>query len=241
MPPSLLTAATTSLAAGSHDDDNSLIRQAYSRGCVWTLGVLRPGGRNEIGGDHRGSFPSHVAGAAGCRGRVRDRRAGGRAESRRSGAPACPWTSWSPRPLPKATLNVIALAARLVQLRGRPSTASRPSTAWRSTRSTRSRARVTRSRPSSPTRTTAGPRPRTSSTSVSHSARDMVAQGLLAPYKVSTWDEHPRCGQGCRRLLVWRLLRRAGVRDQHPGRAQPAQGLGGPPEARVQGPGRPVG
>ena len=53
--------------------------------------------------------------------------------------------------------------------------------------------------------------------------------------------QHPRRGQGPGRLLVRRLLRRADVRDQHRHRAQPAQGLGGPAQAGVQGPGRAVG
>ena len=51
----------------------------------------------------------------------------------------------------------------------------------------------------------------------------------------------PGRGQGCRRLLVRRLLRRAGVRDQHRGRQERPEGLGRPAQARVQGPGRPAG
>ena len=48
----------------------------------------------------------------------------------------------------------------------------------------------------------------------------------------------PRLGQGRRRRLVRRLLRRDVVHDQ-PGRpGQPAQGLGRPAEAGIQGPGR---
>ena len=35
------------------------------------------------------------------------------------------------------------------------------------------------------------------------------AEGLIQPYKVSTWDTIPDERQGCRRLLVRRLLRRA--------------------------------
>ena len=50
---------------------------------------------------------------------------------------------------------------------------------------------------------------------------------------------HPGHGQGCRRLLVRRLLRRPGLRGQHRGRQERPEGLGRPAQARVQEPGRP--
>ena len=41
------------------------------------------------------------------------------------------------------------------------------------------------------------------------------ADRLIQPYKVSTWDSHPRPMPRTRRLLVWRLLRRAVVHGQY--------------------------
>ena len=51
---------------------------------------------------------------------------------------------------------------------------------------------------------------------------------------------HPGRGQGCRRQLVRRLLRRPGLRGQHRRREERPEGLGRPAQARVQGPGRAV-
>jgi hypothetical protein len=62
-----------------------------------------------------------------------------------------------------------------------------------------------------------------------------TADGLLQPYKVADWDTIPDTAKDCRRQLVGRLLRRALVRDEHGRRPESAEGLGGPPEARVQG------
>jgi hypothetical protein len=60
------------------------------------------------------------------------------------------------------------------------------------------------------------------------------AEGLLQPYKVSTWDTIPDA-QGRRRLLGRRLLRRAVVRGELGHRQDPAGRLVRPVEAGVQG------
>ena len=72
------------------------------------------------------------------------------------------------------------------------------------------------------------------STSASPSARRPQKEGLLQPYKVSTWDDDPRRRQGPRRPLVRRLLRRAVLRGERRPRARAAGRLGGPPEAGVR-------
>ena len=66
-------------------------------------------------------------------------------------------------------------------------------------------------------------------------------QGRRAPVPVQGPDveHHPRQREGRRRLLVRRLLRRAGLRGESRRREDPAPGLGGPPPAGVQGPGCP--
>ena len=61
------------------------------------------------------------------------------------------------------------------------------------------------------------------------------AEGLIQPYKVATWDTIPDERQGCRWLLVRRLLRRARLRGEHRHRQERAAGLGGPPEAGIRG------
>ena len=79
----------------------------------------------------------------------------------------------------------------------------------------------------------------TSSTSACRSARRPSPTASIQPYKVATWDTIPDDGQGRRRHLVRRLLRRPGVRGQHHGRQERPEGLGRPAQARVQEPGRP--
>ena len=52
------------------------------------------------------------------------------------------------------------------------------------------------------------------------------AEGLLQPYKVATWDTIPADSQGCRWLLVRRLLRRAGLHGQQGCPVRNPAGLG---------------
>ena len=54
----------------------------------------------------------------------------------------------------------------------------------------------------------------------------VVTDGLVQPYKVSTWDTIPDRRQGPRWQLVRRLLRRAGVRSQQGRGRERAAGLG---------------
>ena len=69
--------------------------------------------------------------------------------------------------------------------------ASRPSTASRSTSSTRTPAPATRSRPSRPTRATPAPRrPDVIDVGLSFGP-PAKAEGLIQPYKVATWDTIP--------------------------------------------------
>ena len=85
------------------------------------------------------------------------------------------------------------------------------------------------------------PRPagaRTSSTSAWRSARSSRPRASRA-VQGRDLGHDPRRGQGRRRRLVRRLLRRPLVRGQHRRRRQRPPGLGRPAQARVQGPGRP--
>ena len=175
-----------------------------------------------LGGEH-GAVRGRAVGR-----RIRRRRRHGRPGRRRQGR------GWA---------DHHRAAARLVQLRraAHRRLHSR-STASRSTSSTPAAARATRSTPSTPTRTTRARRHRTSSTSACRSARRPRPTGSSQPYKVATWDSIPDIGQGRGRLVVRRLLRRHVVRGQHQGRqATSPAGLVRPPQARVQGPGRPSG
>ena len=54
------------------------------------------------------------------------------------------------------------------------------------------------------------------------------ADGLLQPYKVSTWDTIPDDQKDAGGILVRRLLRRARLRDQRRPRQEAAGGLGRP-------------
>ena len=113
---------------------------------------------------------------------------------------------------------------------------SRPSTASPSTSSTRTPARR-RDRGDQGQQGQPGP-----AGAGRHRRRLLVRRGQQGPVRaVQGLDlgHDPRGGQGRRRLLVRRLLRRHGLRRQQGDRRQSAEGLGRPPEARVQGPGRP--
>ena len=130
-------------------------------------------------------------------------------------------------------------AARLVQLRRACSTASRPSTASRSTSSTRTAARRRRSTRSRPTRTNPGPQaPDVIDVGLSFGPQAKT-DGLLQPLQGRDLGRHPGSGQGRRRRLVRRLLRRAGFEINTKVVAERPEGLGGPAQARVQGQGRP--
>ena len=60
------------------------------------------------------------------------------------------------------------------------------------------------------------------------------AEGLLQPYKVADVELDSERVEGCRRLLVWRLLRRAGVRSQRRHDRQGAVRLERPAQVRLQ-------
>ena len=68
---------------------------------------------------------------------------------------------------------------------------------------------------------------------------DVEGRGPARAVQGRDLGHHPGRRQGRRRRLVRRLLRRPLVRGQHRRRRQRPAGLGGPAQARVQGPGRP--
>ena len=114
---------------------------------------------------------------------------------------------------------------------------TRASTASRSTASTPMAAPSRRSTPSRPIRAAPGRRPPTSSTSASHSVPRASPRSLRAIQGLDL-GQHPRLGEGRRRLLVRRLLRRARLRDEHRRAARRTDRLGRPARSQVRGPGR---